>query len=127
MSGRTNELAGDEVILSLLRSAGFPDRVAVRIYHVFIDQVLAFAALDAASLVLPVLALESDQRMWERTYEHLPASTHPNLAATATLLADRMNDSAYPAALEMVLESAANELKVLNTLKAASGSRARRR
>ena len=127
VSGRANELAGDEVILAALRRAGFPDRVAVRIYHVFIDQVLAFAALDALSLVLPAPALESDQRMWEVTYEHLSARTHPNLAATATLLADRMNDSAYPAALTMVLDSAAAELRVLNTLRAASGSRGRRR
>lgn len=127
VSGRANELAADEVILAALRAGGFPDRVAVRIYHVFIDQVLAFAALDAASLVLPAPALESDQRMWEATYEHLSVRTHPNLAATATLLADRMNDSAYPAALTMVLDSAAAELRVLNTLKAASGSRDRRR
>jgi AcrR family transcriptional regulator len=133
VSGRANELAGDEVILAALRGAGFPDRVAVRVYHVFIDQCLAFAALDAASLVLPAPALASDQRMWGVTYEHLPAKTHPHLAATATLLADRMNDSAYPAALEMVLESAAAELRVFNTLRAgsgaraASGSRARRR
>jgi AcrR family transcriptional regulator len=127
VSGRANELAGDEVILGALRHAGFPDRVAVRIYHVFIDQVLAFAALDALSLVLPAPALESDQRIWEVTYEHVSARTHPNLAATATLLADRMNDSAYPAALTMVLDSAAAELRVLNTLRAASGSRGRRR
>lgn len=122
VSGRANELAGDEVILAALRGAGFPDRVAVRVYHVFIDQCLAFAALDAASLVLPAPALASDRRMWEATYEHLSADTHPHLAATATLLADRMNDSAYPAALEMVLDSAAQELRVLNTLKAGAGA-----
>jgi AcrR family transcriptional regulator len=122
VSGRANELAGDEVILASLRGAGFPDRVAVRIYHVFIDQCLAFAALDAASLVLPAPALASDRRMWEATYEHLSARTHPHLAATATLLADRMNDSAYPAALEMVLDSAAAELRVLNTLRAGAGA-----
>ena len=130
VSGRANELAGDEAILAALRGAGFPDVVAVRIYHVFIDQVLAFAALDAAALVLPVPALESDQRMWRATYAHLPESTHPNLSATANLLAERMNDSAYPAALGMVLDSAASELAKLSRARparAASGSRARRR
>jgi AcrR family transcriptional regulator len=111
VSGRANELAGDEAILGALRGAGFPDVVAVRIYHVFIDQCLAFAALDAAALVLSAPALESDQRMWRATYAHLPTSTHPNLAATAPLLADRMNDSAYPAALRMVLDSAEAELE----------------
>ena len=122
VSGRANELAGDEAILNALRGAGFPDVVAVRIYHVFIDQCLAFAALDAAALVLPAPALESDQRMWRATYAHLPASTHPNLAATASLLADRMNDSAYPAALRMVLDSAAAELAHLNASLNASPS-----
>jgi len=130
VSGRANELAGDEAILAALRGAGFPDVVAVRIYHVFIDQVLAFAALDAAALVLPAPALESDQRMWRATYAHLPESTHPNLSATANLLAERMNDSAYPAALGMVLDSAAAELAKLSRAagaRAESGSGARRR
>ena len=110
VSGRANELAADEAILAALRGAGFPDAAAVRIYHVFIDQCLAFAALDAAALVLPAPALESDQRMWRATYAHLDASTHPNLSATAPLLAERMNDSAYPAALRMVLDRAEAEL-----------------
>jgi AcrR family transcriptional regulator len=110
VSGRANELAADEAIMAALRGAGFGDAAAVRIYHVFIDQCLAFAALDAAALVLPAPALESDQRMWHVTYAHLPQTTHPNLSATAPLLAERMNDSAYPVALAMVLDSAEAEL-----------------
>lgn len=110
VSGRAHELAADEAILGALRRAGFPDRQAVRIYHVFIDQCLAFAALDAASLALPEPALASDRGIWHSTYARLPESTHPHLAATAPLLAERMNDSAYPAAARMVLESAAAQL-----------------
>jgi AcrR family transcriptional regulator len=110
VSGRDNELAADEAILAALRGAGFPDQAAVRIYHVFIDQCLAFAALDAAALALPAPALESDQQMWSVTYASLPAATHPNLSATAPLLARRMNESAYPAALSMVLDNAEAEL-----------------
>lgn len=110
VSGRANELAADEAILAALRGAGFSDAAAVRIYHVFIDQCLAFAALDAAALVLPAPALESDRRMWRATYAHLPEATYPNLSATAPLLAERMNDSAYPLALEMILDSAEAEL-----------------
>jgi AcrR family transcriptional regulator len=110
VSGRAFELAADEAILGALRDAGFPDPDAVRVYHVFIDQCLAFAALDAASLVLPAPALASDRGIWHSTYARLPPSTHPHLAATAPLLAERMNDSAYPAALRMVLESAAAQL-----------------
>jgi len=110
VSGRANELAADEAILGALRGAGFPDEAAVRIYHVFIDQCLAFAALDAAALVLPAPALAADRRMWSATYAHLPQATHPNLAASAPLLARRMNDSAYPAALSMILDAAATEV-----------------
>ncbi|MBR7835417.1 TetR/AcrR family transcriptional regulator C-terminal domain-containing protein [Actinospica durhamensis] len=110
VSGGASELAVDEAILGSLREAGFPDPEAVRVYHVFIDQCLAFAALDAASLVLPEPALASDRGIWRSTYAQLPSSTHPHLAATAPLLAERMNDSAYPAALRMVLESAAARL-----------------
>jgi len=110
VSGRANELAADEAILAALRGAGFPDEAAVRIYHVFIDQCLAFAALDAAALVLPAPALASDQRVWAATYAHLPAETHPGLSATAALLARRMNDSAYPDALRLLLRAAEAEL-----------------
>ncbi|GAA2746920.1 TetR/AcrR family transcriptional regulator [Kitasatospora cinereorecta] len=110
VSGRPRELEADEAILRVLRTAGFPDPAAVRIYHAFIDQSLAFAALDAAALALPAAARASDEDMWESTYAHLPADTHPHIAATAPLLAARMKDSAYPAALDMLLDSAGLQL-----------------
>ncbi|WP_455353916.1 TetR/AcrR family transcriptional regulator [Streptomyces sp. SYSU K217416] len=106
VSGRTNEIAADETILGVLRSAGFPDPEAVRIYQAFIDQTLAFAALDAASLALPEAARTADETVWRATYARLPARTHPNIAATAPLLVARMNQSAYPHALAMLLDSA---------------------
>ena len=110
VSGRPQEIAADEAILGVLRRAGFPDRSAVRIYHVFIDQALAFAALDAAPLALPEAARRADQEIWQATYARLPERTHPHIAATARLLTERMNLSAYPAALDMMLGSAAAEL-----------------
>jgi len=110
VSGRTNEIDADEVILGVLRSAGLPDPEVVRIYHVFIDQTLAFAALDAAGRALPHAARTADEAVWEATYARLPEKTHPNIAATAPLLVARMNDSAYPAALEMLLGDAAATL-----------------
>ena len=113
VSGRAHEVASDEAILGTLRTAGFPDRAAARIYHAFIDQTLAFAALDAASLALPEAAREADEQVWQATYARLPAETHPHIAATAELLVARMNRSAYPAALEMLLNSAAAELAAL--------------
>ncbi|MDH6117319.1 TetR/AcrR family transcriptional regulator [Kitasatospora sp. GAS204B] len=110
VSGRAHEIAADEAVLGLLRGAGFPDRAAVRIYHVFIDQSLAFAALDAAALALPAAARRTDEAVWQATYARLPEQTHPHIAATADLLAERMNESAYPAALDLLLASAASEL-----------------
>ncbi|WP_431676804.1 TetR/AcrR family transcriptional regulator [Kitasatospora sp. KL5] len=110
VTGRAREIAADETVLGILRTAGFADPAAVRIYHAFVDQALAFAALDAASLALPAEARAADERMWESTYARLSPETHPHIAATAGLLAARMNNSAYPAALDMLLDSAARQL-----------------
>ncbi|PZG09940.1 TetR/AcrR family transcriptional regulator [Nonomuraea aridisoli] len=114
VTGRPNEVASDETILGVLRGAGFPDADAVRIYHAFIDQSLAFAILDAATLALPKTAREADEEVWRDTYARLPAETHPNIAATAPLLVARMNDSAYPTALDMLLSSAAAQLRAVD-------------
>ncbi|MFF4648603.1 TetR/AcrR family transcriptional regulator [Streptomyces sp. NPDC001380] len=110
VTGRSHEVAADEAVLGLLRTAGFPDASAVRIYQAFIDQSLAFAALDAASLALPDAARRADEEVWRATYARLPAESHPHIAATAHLLVERMNRSAYPAALEMLLDSAEAQL-----------------
>ncbi|WP_327715121.1 TetR/AcrR family transcriptional regulator [Streptomyces sp. NBC_00490] len=113
VTGRANELAADEAVLDVLRTAGFPLADTVRIYHAFIDQTLAFAALDAASLALPSAALHADEDMWSSTYARLPRSTHPRIAEAAPLLAGRMVESAYPTALEMLLDSAEARLAAL--------------
>ncbi|MFE4053605.1 TetR/AcrR family transcriptional regulator [Streptomyces sp. YIM B13518] len=110
VSGRANELAADEAVLDVLRTAGFPLPETVRVYHAFIDTTLAFAALDAASLALPGAARRADEEMWRSTYARLSAATHPRIAEAAPLLATRMVTSAYPTALDMLLESAGNVL-----------------
>ncbi|MFE0632141.1 TetR/AcrR family transcriptional regulator [Streptomyces sp. NPDC058864] len=110
VSGRAHETAADEAVLGILRTAGFPDPAAVAIYQAFIDQALAFAALDAATLALPEAARAADRDVWRETYARLPARTHPHIAATAGLLVARMNRSAYPTALDMLLDSAAARL-----------------
>ncbi|WP_155059915.1 TetR/AcrR family transcriptional regulator [Streptomyces blattellae] len=113
VTGRASELAADEAVLDVLRTAGFPVPDTVRIYHAFIDQTLAFAALDAASLTLPSAALRADEDMWRSTYARLPRTTHPRIAEAAPLLATRMVTSAYPTALEMLLDSAGARLEEL--------------
>ncbi|MER6675197.1 TetR/AcrR family transcriptional regulator [Streptomyces sp. NPDC000983] len=111
VTGRANELAVDEAVLDVLRTAGFPLPETVRVYHAFIDQTLAFAALDAASLALPSDSLHADEAMWRSTYARLPRTTHPRIAEAAPLLATRMVTSAYPTALEMLLDSAQTRLE----------------
>ncbi|GHE15549.1 TetR/AcrR family transcriptional regulator [Streptomyces alanosinicus] len=110
VTGRPREIAVDETVLGILRGAGLPDPATVHVYHAFIDQSLAFAALDAGSLALADEARAGDEDMWKSTYAQLPAATHPHIAATAHLLARRMPHSAYPAALEMLLEHTAAQL-----------------
>ncbi|MEN8653031.1 TetR/AcrR family transcriptional regulator [Streptomyces sp. 21So2-11] len=110
VTGRANETRSVETILGILRGAGFPDAEAVRIYHVFVDQTLSFAALDAATLALPAEVREAEERAWPGTYARLPADSHPHVAATAAVLVAEMRHSAYPAALEMMLAAAAARL-----------------
>ncbi|MGW7382323.1 TetR/AcrR family transcriptional regulator [Streptomyces sp. NPDC054794] len=111
VSGRSHELAADEAVLNVLRTAGFPLPDTVRVYHAFIDQTLAFAALDAASLALPSASQRADDAKWSSTYARLPHSTHPRIAEAAPLLATRMLTSAYPTALDMLLDSAHGSLR----------------
>ncbi|MFF3002544.1 TetR/AcrR family transcriptional regulator [Kitasatospora sp. NPDC057940] len=105
-TGRTYEIAAVEAILGVLRGAGFPDREAVRIYHAFVDQSLGFAALDAAALALPAAAQAADLEVWQASYARLDATTHPHIAATASLLTSDMRRSGYPYALDLLLDAA---------------------
>ncbi|MFB7586914.1 TetR/AcrR family transcriptional regulator [Streptomyces sp. NPDC056169] len=106
-TGRPHETRAVERILGILRSGGFPDPLAVRIYHAFVDQALAFAAQDAAAAALPPAAREGDQEVWQSVYGRLSPDTHPNIAATYPLLAADMQDSGYPFALELMLSAVA--------------------
>ncbi|OIJ66523.1 TetR/AcrR family transcriptional regulator [Streptomyces mangrovisoli] len=115
VTGRVHELAADEAVLDVLRSAGFPVPDTVRIYHAFIDQTLAFAALDSASLALPSATLRADEAVWRSTYARLPRATHPRIAEAAPLLATRMVTSAYPTALDMLLDSVSAQLSAYAT------------
>lgn len=101
-TGRAHETRVVEGILGVLRTAGFPDGLAVRIY-----QALAFAAQDAAALALPSTAREAEAEVWHAVYGRLPPDTHPHVGAAFPLLASDMRDSGYPFALELLLAGAA--------------------
>ncbi|MGW7300564.1 TetR/AcrR family transcriptional regulator [Streptomyces sp. NPDC054829] len=106
VTGRVHEIQAVETILGVLRGAGFPDPEAVRVYHAFVDQALAFSALDAAGAALPKPARDAENAVWQATYARLPADTHPNIAASARHLVADMRHSSYPTALEMLLSAA---------------------
>lgn len=110
VTGRAQEIQAVESILGVLRRAGFPDLEAVRIYHAFVDQALAFGALDSAGTALPRTAREAEAEVWRGTYGRLPAGTHPHIAATAPHLVATMRSSSYPAALELLLSAARTRL-----------------
>ncbi|MEU6095262.1 TetR/AcrR family transcriptional regulator C-terminal domain-containing protein [Streptomyces sp. NPDC047079] len=110
VTGRVHEIEAVETILGVLRGAGFPDAEAVRNYHAFVDQALAFAALDAANASLPRTARAAEAAVWRATYARLSADTHPNIAATARHLVADMRHSSYPAALDLLLSAVAARL-----------------
>ncbi|MDH6213833.1 TetR/AcrR family transcriptional regulator [Streptomyces pseudovenezuelae] len=110
VTGRVHEIQAVEAILGVVRGAGFPDPEAVRIYHAFVDQCLAFGALDSASIAMPKTARAADADVWRATYARLPAATHPHIAATARHLVADMPRSSYPAALDLLLSAAAARL-----------------
>ncbi|GHE06638.1 TetR/AcrR family transcriptional regulator [Streptomyces alanosinicus] len=110
VTGRAHEIQAVESMLGVLRRAGFPDPEAVRIYHAFIDQSLAFGALDSACTALPRAAREAEAEVWRSTYGRLPAGTHPHIAATAPHLVAAMRTSSYPAALDLLLAAARTRL-----------------
>jgi AcrR family transcriptional regulator len=111
VTGRAHEIQAVETIIGVLRDAGFPDAEAVAVYHAFIDQALAFAALDSADRVLPKAARDAEAAVWRATYARLPADTHPHIAATARHLMADMRHSSYPAALDLLLGAAAARLE----------------
>ncbi|KOV64708.1 TetR/AcrR family transcriptional regulator [Streptomyces sp. MMG1121] len=110
VTGRAHEIQAVEAGLGVLREAGFPDPEAARIYHAFIDQALAFGALDSAGTSLPRPAREAEAEVWRGTYGRLPAGTHPHIAATSRHLVSTMRASSYPAALDLLLTAARTRL-----------------
>ncbi|WP_067538323.1 TetR/AcrR family transcriptional regulator [Nocardia crassostreae] len=121
-TGRRHEAASIDTILGVLRGAGFPDGEAVRLYHVLVEQGMAYAAQHACWAALPPDAKQADYAIWDETYPALPADTHPNLTAVATLLQPEMRRNSYDYALELFLDAAAARLLTLRPGK----SRARR-
>ncbi|WP_028933333.1 TetR/AcrR family transcriptional regulator [Pseudonocardia spinosispora] len=105
VTGRPHEMRAVEYGLAALRSGGFAPGDAAAHYHCFIDLALGFAALDAASIALPPKDGRTDHDAWGSVYARLPASTHPNIAASAGALATTMPTTAFPRTLDLFLDA----------------------
>lgn len=103
ITGRPAELAGVELILGALRRAGFPDRLAVMAYRLFITQMLSYAARDGAAKLGSYR--EEDISRWKNTYARVSADDYPNIAAVAGLLECHDGGSSYPLALRLLLDT----------------------
>jgi AcrR family transcriptional regulator len=103
---RENEFRAVEAGVGLLRRAGFDDGAALRLYLAFIDTVLGFAALDAATVTLPPEDRAGDESAWTSVYARLPPETYPNIAAARDHLAT-VPASSFPAAMDLVLAALA--------------------
>ncbi|WP_432123325.1 TetR/AcrR family transcriptional regulator [Streptomyces sp. S1] len=88
--------------IGILLRAGFSPADAVRYYHVFIDTVLAHAALDAEARGLDEAQRKQQVRAWNDIYGDPRTDAHPNLRAVREHL-PRMTRSAFPETLELLL------------------------
>jgi AcrR family transcriptional regulator len=104
VTGLRNEVRAVELLLGILRGAGFGATEAVRYYHCLVDLALAHSALDAGAQV--VGATQPDA-VWRDVYGTLPAASHPNIAASAGHLRDQLASSSFPATLELFLAALA--------------------
>ncbi|GCD98077.1 TetR/AcrR family transcriptional regulator [Embleya hyalina] len=107
---RHNEFRAVELGVSLLLSAGFSPADAARYYHVFIDTVLAHAALEASYAALAPEVREADDRAWEETYRRLPATDYPAIGAVRPHLGAGMSGSPFEDVLDLLLESLARRV-----------------
>ncbi|MET7619142.1 TetR/AcrR family transcriptional regulator [Streptomyces sp. NPDC005408] len=104
VTSRLHEYRAVDTGIGLLLQAGFDPAAAVRHYHVFIDTVLAHAALDAAVMRLTPEQREADARAWTDTYQQLPADEYPSLHAAREYL-PAMADSAFENTLGLLLRA----------------------
>ncbi|GAA1083483.1 MULTISPECIES: TetR/AcrR family transcriptional regulator [Kitasatospora] len=96
--------------IGILLRAGFPPDRAVRNYRLFVDTVLAQAAVDAAVLDLDEERREQQGAAWTTHHAGLPAEEYPNLYAVRDHLA-LMAGALLPEILEMVIDRFAGELE----------------
>ncbi len=92
-------------IIDCMRRAGLDDAEAARLYRVFGDFVLGYAALDAGLAALDPATRNADLRSWEVEYRTLPADDYPNIAAVAHALPAVDDPENFNLAVDLMIEA----------------------
>jgi AcrR family transcriptional regulator len=100
-TGRANEARIIEIILGILRRAGFEGEEAVRHYRAYGDMVLAFAAVDAGFAALPESLREADRARWAANHANADPATHPQMTALAAQLVALADFESFEAVVEL--------------------------
>ncbi|MCF3132203.1 TetR/AcrR family transcriptional regulator [Streptomyces olivochromogenes] len=88
--------------IGILLQAGFDPAQAVRHYRMFIDTVLAHAAVDADVRDLTEQQRDQASQVWQEVYSQLSAEQYPNLHQVRAHLS-AMGGSAFPDTLDALL------------------------
>lgn len=88
--------------IGIFLQAGFDPAQAVRHYRMFIDTVLAHAAVDADVRDLTEQQRDQASQVWQEDYAHLSADQYPNLHQVRAHLS-AMSGSAFPDTLDALL------------------------
>ncbi|MFJ9864285.1 TetR/AcrR family transcriptional regulator [Streptomyces sp. NPDC101165] len=88
--------------IGILLQAGFDPAQAVRHYRMFIDTVLAHAAVDADVRDLTEQQRDQASQVWQEDYSHLSADQYPNLHQVRAHLS-AMSGSAFLDTLDALL------------------------
>ncbi|MFB8275953.1 TetR/AcrR family transcriptional regulator [Nocardia colli] len=125
VTGKPNEIASVEVVLGILRGAGFGRADAVRHFHSYIDLVLAFSALGAALALLADAEAEANRRVWRDVYTSLPQSQYPNIHALTPQLNMQLPRKSFADALELFLLGLQQQLASAQRAARTGGARKR--
>lgn len=104
-TGRPNEARVIELILGILRTAGFDGDQAVRHYRTYGDMVLAFAAADSGFAALPEGLRRADRARWAANHANVDPGTHPNMTALAPALIANADIESFEAAVTLFIEA----------------------
>ena len=102
---REHEFQIVERVIGCLRSAGFDDRDAARLYRVFSDFVLGYSALDAGLASLEPAIRHEDLLSWEVHYRTLPPGDYPNIAGVAHALPALDDPENFTTAVALMIEA----------------------